>query len=188
MGTRARQVKGLSLTHWLQSFERLHGAEMTATLQARLPADLRGAIDHGLDPSEWYPLEWFRALCAAGREVTGEGLEMITRVARISAAAEFAGIHRLLVLFVSPQRLLRIAARLFGRYYSSGSVTTAPRGLAGAEVRWVDCAGFDENLWRDCWTATMVVIEMCGGKDVQLEPVAGGGDGDDHATVIFTWT
>jgi hypothetical protein len=188
MSARDPRVKGLSLTHWLRSFEQLYGEQVARELRDRAPETTAAALRRGIDPNEWYPVAWYRDLCATGQQVTGEGVEMIIKVARRSAAAEFSGVHRLLVLFVPPQRLLRIAARLFRRYYAQGSVKTVPRGPNGAEARWVGCVGFDANLWQDCFAATIVVIEMCGGRDVQMRLIDGGGDGDEHATVLFRWT
>jgi hypothetical protein len=181
------RVKGLSLFHWMQSFERLYGRAVTDDLLARLAPDVAQIARLGFDATAWYPVEWYRSMCAAGRGATGEGLDTITRVARVSASSEFSGVHRVLVLFLSPQRLLRASARVFERYYTEGQVVCLARGKNGAEVRWSGCLGFDHNLWQDCWTATTVLIEMCGGKNVVMERMFGGHDGDEHATVVFYW-
>jgi hypothetical protein len=180
-------VKGLSLVSWLTSFDRLFGEQRSAQLRARLPPEIADVLRAGLDEQAWYPIAWFAALCAAGREVTGGGTDMIVAVARDAAASEFSGIHRVVVLFMSPQRLLRTASRVFRRYYSHGSVSTMPIGKTGAEVRWSACAGFDENLWHDCWTAAAVAVSMCGAQDVRAELIHGGSPTDDHSTVVFRW-
>jgi len=180
-------VKGLSLLFWWESFGRLEGAAAAEALLRELPPELVATIRAGFQVHAWYPIEWFRALCAGARLVTGEGLGLITRVARTSAASEFAGVHRVLVLFLSPQRLLRAASRVFERYYTEGQVTSTARGKNGAEVRWSGCLGFDQNLWHDSWAAAVVLIEMCGGRDVLMEHMFGGQDGDAHATVVFYW-
>jgi hypothetical protein len=180
-------VKGLSLQHWLQSFARIYGPERTEALRARLSSECSAALREGFDGKAWYPVAWYREMCAAAQQVTGEGLLAIARVARMSATSEFSGVHRVLLLFVSPQRLLSIAARVFGRYYSEGSVEAASRGSNSAQVRWIGCTGFDESLWHDTFHASTVAIELCGGKNVSFDLISGGRDGEDQATVVFSW-
>ena len=80
-----------------------------------------------------------------------------------------------------------MASRVFGRYYSQGAVRAIALGRTGAEVRWSGCAGFDENLWNDCWTAATVAVEMCGAQDVRSELIDGGKAGDEHAVVVYRW-
>jgi hypothetical protein len=187
MTERPPQVRGLSLQHWLDAYERVYGAARATGVRQHLPAEVRSALHVGLEPEAWYPLGWYRQALALGREHAGDGLPAIERVARVAAASEFSGIHRVLVLFVSPMRLLRHAGRVFGRYYSHGSVTTVARGTHAAEVHWQGCAGFDENLWHDTLAATAVICEICGGKDVQREVVRGAGHHDEHAAVVYRW-
>jgi hypothetical protein len=91
------------------------------------------------------------------------------------------------LLFVSPQRLLQTAARVFERYYTDGSVMAQGRGPTSALVRWTGCRGFDQNLWHDTFHASVVIIEMCGGKQVTFEIQSGGRDGDEQASVVFDW-
>jgi hypothetical protein len=180
------QVKGLSLRHWLEAFSQLYGRERVEGLKQRLDPAVAGRLG-AIDAGAWYPVSWYRAMCAAARAETGGGLEAIGRIARASASAEFSGIHRVLLLFVSPQRLLTASARVFERYYTHGSVEATSRGRRSATVRWLGCHGFDENLWHDTFHASAVVIEMCGGKHVTFAVQHGGGDGDTHAQVVFDW-
>jgi hypothetical protein len=188
VGDGVARVRGLSLHHWTDSFERVYGRARLAELQAELGAELGAAMRATFDDDKWYPIEWYRQMCAAARTVSGEGLDAIAKVARASATSEFSGVHRVLLLFVSPQRLLTTAARVFERYYSEGSVEASARGKHSAQVRWSGCLGFDENIWHDTFHATVVVIEMCGGKHTRFEIYAGGRDSDSHATVVFSWT
>ncbi len=182
----APKARGLSLLHWLQSFEKHYGADARAEMLSRVPGEARVAIEAGLDSAGWYPLSWYSALLSAARDVAAGGVDVVETLARTSAKAEFTGIHRVLLLFVSPQRLLRISRRVFDRYYTHGCVETIARGRTEADVRWSGCRGFDDNIWHDCFVAAAVAVELCGAKDVEWTITKGAGNAED-ATVHYRW-
>jgi len=172
--------------HWLDAFDRLHGAEASSQLREALPHDVSDAIGAGLHNDDWYPLAWFAAMLRAARDQLGGGIDTIETIARASAKAEFSGIHRVLLLFVTPQLLLKISKRVFDRYYTHGSVRSTPIGKREAEVTWTGCRDFDENLWHDCFTAAAVAVEQCGAHEIEWELVEGGGE-SETATVHYRW-
>jgi hypothetical protein len=183
---RAPRVRGLSLRHWLSSLERLHGADTRRALVAELPDDASGAIGDGLRDDGWYPLAWWSAMLAGARAEIRDDLAVIEELARHSSRSEFSTVHRILLLFVTPQHLLRISRRVFSRYYDHGWVESLPVGRREAQVRWGGCRGFDDNIWHDCFTASAVAVEQCGAREVSWEIVDGGGE-QECATVHYRW-
>lgn len=184
--TEPPRVRGLSLAQWLAAFQRLHGDAAREQLMAALPDEVREGLGQELLDDGWYPISWWAAMLAGARAIAGDDPATIEELARDSATREFSTVHRILLLFVSPQRLLDIARRVFSRYYSAGWVESLPTGKSEAQVRWGGCRGFDANIWHDCFTAAAVAVEQCGARDVEWEVLDGAGDAE-HATVHFRW-
>ncbi len=77
---------------------------------------------------------------------------------------------------------------MFFRFYvEHGQLTIREIGENEIEVRFRDCRGFDEALFQDLTGGVEGSLIATGGRDIALEHVSGGKDGDTHLTVRLRW-
>jgi hypothetical protein len=154
----------------------------------KLPADLREAIRYRRITGEmWYPLSWYRALHAAAQDATGMGRVLARMLGRETTRADFSGVNRVFLFVLSPQALLAKAPRVYEQYFTTGTVSTPEIRRGQARVRFEGCKGFDRNIWDDMTGSVEVLVELAGGRDVRVEIVSGGDEGDVDTEMTLTW-
>jgi hypothetical protein len=180
-------IKGVSFRAFLRFLEEREPASVPATL-ARLEPELAGALRQGLVfTGNWYPLRWYRALHAAAQGATGCGLELAHDKGFAGVTADLSGIYRMFLAVVSPEFVIRRAAKLFSTYYDTGAMTVLASERGRARARWSECAGFDRNIWTDVFGGCEAALTAAGGRQVRVRVVSGGGDADETAEVQATW-
>jgi hypothetical protein len=183
------QVKGLAFRSTLAGLRRLRGEAAATAVLAALPGALgESARFGGLSASSWYPISFYRELLATIRRVTRASPELLRAVGREASYDDFRGVYRVIAFVLSPQRLINQAPRAWSLYFDSGSleVLEAREGMASA--RYFECVGFDRNVWERAMGGSEGLIEVCGGKNVRLRVVSGGGDGDEELVLEARWT
>ena len=180
-------MKGLSLRNYPVTLASMRGDEVAAKMFACLSPKLRDAIHGGpIVAGGWYPVAWKRELHAAGREATGEprlawtmGLEMTKR--------DLTGIYRVFLRVVSPQYVLSAGSRIFSTYFRRGTMRVVATRRGFVNVSFVDCVGFDRNMWLDVLGGCQATLEAAGASAVRLHIDRGGGDGDSETTATAWW-
>ncbi len=181
---RENRCKGQNIHNLLGALRQEGGEAVHAECVARLPDELRTAVQYGaVVRGGWYPIHWYRALHATAQAV-GMGPGLPRTVGKVSAMADLSGgIYSAFLRIVSPAFLIAGGARLFNRYYEQGTMEVAESRSGYVRVRFRDCAGFDHNVWQDMLGGSEGALVAARAADVRVRMREGGGDGDDHASV-----
>ncbi len=179
-------IKGLAFRGMFGSLKRLKGDEAVRRTVELLPPELARTARADLFVTQnWYPLSDY-ALVLRAMMGPADDLELIRALSRESVLNDFRGIYRILTFVVSPEFLMKRGPLLFSRYYDTGKlVVEASTGLA--VTRYSGCSGFNHVLWIDTISGSVAVLEACGAKQLGMEIVEGGRDGDDSCTAHLTW-
>jgi hypothetical protein len=182
------QTKGVGLRSLLESLERLHGEDAVEEAMQLLPREVRDALVYKkVVPSGWYPIAWHRALHAAAQSATGSGPELARMIGRDSSRADFRGVYKFVAQFLSPQMLLRQAARVFGNYFRDATLEIVDSTEKSAHASFRDCFGFDHNMWQNVLGGIETSLEISGARDVGIVVERGGRDGSAFMDVIVRW-
>lgn len=183
----APQVRGLAFRGILAATERLHGKDGLAKLTAALPKELEKSLHYSaIVTSGWYPIEGYQALLAAVSRALG-GTPAVREVGRDAALQDFRGIYKVLTFVLSPQFVIKRSPGLFNRYYDTGKLEIPEARAGWCKARFTGCAKFDPNMWEDAVAGAAGVLEACGGKDIEVAFLEGGGD-KDHLTITASWS
>jgi hypothetical protein len=122
------------------------------------------------------------------QEVTGSGPELSRKFGRRTGQVNFTTVHRVFLSVLSPEWVLKRAARMFRLYVQHGDmeIVSSRAGMAHAVFR--DCRGFDRSIWEATLGQCEAVLALCGAKNIRLRVESGGGDGDSHCDVTAYWT
>lgn len=180
------QIKGLCFSSSLDALRGIRGADAQRALEARASPDLRDTLT-GLVRGDWYPVARYRELHALAQEVTGEGRELARRIGYLGTLADFNSVYGALAFALTPRTVIAMAPRVFGAYYRPADMYVVEARGGYAHTRWANCHGFDANVWQDVLGGCVAIVEVSGGAAVELELVAGGGDGDAHAEALVHW-
>jgi hypothetical protein len=168
--------------------KRLHGAETVEKMIALLPPELARLMrTGGFVTAGWYPLATLRELYRTAQRATGRGVELARDIGRESTADDFRGIYRVLTFVLSPSFVLKRSPAVFSRYFDTGRMEMIEARDGHARARFEGCAGFDHNMWVGLVGGCAAVLEACGGKEVVITIVDGGGEADEHLTITATW-
>jgi len=182
------RTKGVSIVGVLRSLRALHGPDVHDAVVGALPPELRDPVQqNAILTGSWYPIAWYQGIHATAQRVTGRGPDLARDLARRATLDDFRGIYRLLTFVLSPEGLLRKAPSAWSRYYDAGRVEILEARNDFAQVRFSGCDGFDASLWEDTIGGCMGVLEACGAKEIQVELLAGGRDGDSTMEVTSRW-
>lgn len=181
------RCRGLCLLPVIAHARRLNeGAFMQAVAAHDLRLHERIQSD-AIKAREWYPIAAFRLVHSALRALSG-GLDEARIVGLESSQNDLTkGIFRTLTKVASPAFLMERAAMFFRFYVEHGQLTIREIGENEIEVRFRDCRGFDEALFQDLTGGVEGSLIATGGRDIALEHVSGGKDGDTHLTVRLRW-
>ncbi len=181
------QVKGTALRGLIAAIDRVCPPGTRKEVVRLLPDQMAPAVEHdSFLAAGWYPLAHMRSLFGAVMQATGRDLDVVRDLSRDATRQDFRGIYRLLTFVLSPEFLMRRGPGLFARYYDTGSLEVVAR--AGyCEGHYRGCVGFDHVLWEDIIAGSSAILEACGGKDIQVTRLRGGGDGDEELDVTAQW-
>ena len=76
----------------------------------------------------------------------------------------------------------------FNRVYDTGSFSVVSEGDNRIEARFVDCVGFDRNMWTEVSGSIEGFVELAGGRDVSVRITEGGHDEQSAATMVARWS
>jgi hypothetical protein len=127
----APKIKGVAIREFFAWYKSRFGQAYVAERISRLPAQAQSAIDvedeHlGLIDSNWYPAELVHTLLdsAARGMSASERTQLMRDGARVALSATLRGVYKLLFdSMMTPDRYLRRAQALFGRYFNTGTIT-----------------------------------------------------------------
>ncbi|MBI5510997.1 MAG: hypothetical protein HY903_19725 [Deltaproteobacteria bacterium] len=156
---------------------------------AALPPELREALGpRGLDLAAWYPLSWYKTMHAVTQQVLGVGVDYAREVGRLTMRDDLGtGIYKVFTRFLAPGYVVASAARVFGKYYEHGTMTITEHAEHFARAEWSGCRDFDRNVWEDLFGGCIGGLEAASAKNVQVEVLAGGKDGDVSAVLEARW-
>ena len=163
--------------------------QVAADALAALPPDLGNRIKAGtLLTGNWYPLTWYLEMHRAARKVTGAGPELARTLGFENTMDDLKGVYRIFIKMLSPQFVISKSTFLFNAYYDTGKMEVVDAVERSARARWTGCAGFDQNLWQDVIGGSEAGMVLSGAKDIHIDIVSGGKDGDDHLEVHARWS
>lgn len=167
---------------------RLCGADVAARATSALPPELRDALSGGhLLVSGWYPIDWYKTMFRAICDASKGGPTLVRAIGHDALVADTSTLHRPLLRLLSPETLTSMGARYFGRFYSRGSYSVVSSETHKVSLQFVDCAGFDHNMWLEVLGSTEAFVELSGRRDVKVFARSGAGDEDDWANVVASW-
>ena len=184
----APQVKGLAFRTTMSQVVRLCGADVAERATSALPAELRDALGGGhLLVSGWYPIDWYKAMFRAICNASQGGPGLVRAIGHDALVADTSTLHRPLLRLLSPATLTSLGARYFGRFYNRGSYSVVSSEEQKIALQFVDCAGFDRNMWLEVLGSMEAFVELSGRRDVRAYTRGGAGDEDDWANVVACW-
>jgi len=173
------RANGLLLRRFFKTLGVLRGEAVVEQVKQRADPELLDKLTRGLIfTGVWYPVAWYRQLLGAARAVTGEDASLPWALAKRGVAGDMSAIYAAFMWVATPQYLFTKAAAIFNRYYDGGHVEVSGTKPGEATGHWVDCVGFDENLWSATLGGVEVVLEAAGGHDINIRVLEGGGDSD----------
>ncbi len=180
-------MKGTSFLGIFQAIERAHGQHGLRATLALVPTEFREAHHYGQIISVgWYPMSWYRELHRAARQALHGDKLLPWRLSHDAVTRDFRGIFQVVIRLLSPERVLRQAARLFLLYSKSGRVEVVETRPGYGRLRFEGWADNDENVWADMQGGMVAVLEARGARNVTTRVVSGGGD-HDHLDVEVRW-
>jgi hypothetical protein len=183
------RVKGVALRNFEKLLVEFFDARTAAAVIEALPNDARDALKrHAVVSGGWYPLDWYKAMHAAARQVTGSGPALAWRIGRESTKLDLTGVYRVFLRMLSPGFVLSASSRIFSTYYSPGKMRLVESREGAAHVAFDACEGFDANIWQDVLGGCEVALELTGANNVRVHMVRGGKDGDVSAEAVARWT
>jgi hypothetical protein len=182
------QVKGVAFRSVMRALERLRGTQVVdATLQA-LPAELANALRFGtIVTAGWYSIEWYRAILAAAVSTSKQGERILYEIGRESIRHDMTGLYKVAFKILSPQTIFGMGTRLFSNYYKMGTVEITRSEKGFVEARWSKCTGFDRNMFLEIFSATVMLLELAGTKDLRANIISGAGPRDEFMVAQANW-
>ncbi len=180
-------MKGVSIRNYRLVLASLRGEDTAEKMMSLLPESLRKALREGsIGATQWCPVAWKRELHRAGALATGEpflartmGQEMTRR--------DLNSIYRAFMRLASPQTVLKAGARIFSTYLRPGKYQVVEMRDGFVRVEFVECQGFDSNMWLDVLGGCMAVLEAAGAQSVRLRIDHGGGEGGSTCSAVGWW-
>jgi hypothetical protein len=181
-------IKGIAIRRLLENVEHFYGDATVRQVVQAMPDDLRHRVQYQqIISGGWYPITWLRSVHVAVREVTQSGPEVARKFGYRAATQNFTTFHRVFLAVLSPEFVLRRAARIFNLYVQRGQMKIAEsrHGMARAVFR--GCALFDASIWESTIGQCEAVLSLCGAKNIRMHVNDGGGDAD-FLDVTAYWT
>ncbi len=178
------QVRGRVLLRTLANAEERFGREVVERALQRCSPGVRAALRSAVVEGGYYPIVWLTnleeglivesgvpaAMYEIGQDMAPRLLREATQVA-LHLKSMWSIIHRIPPLLADAFD----GARL--------EIEVRPGGDS-AEFRYTECAGFSRHTWELIEGSIVGVLEAAGAHGVVVEPMFGGGDGDDAYTFV----
>jgi hypothetical protein len=182
------RAKGVNFRTFLKILRKLKGDRVAEAALDLAPPELARNFRAGLVFSgNWYPLAWYADLHRAAQKAAGTGPELARVIGLEAVKDDLSGIYRIFLLVVSPEFVLGKAPLLFNTYYDTGTMTVTNSARGRARAQWSGCAGFDRNVWLDLQGSCQAGLEAAGARDVVINLLAGGADGDTTMEIEARW-
>ncbi len=182
-------AKGSNLVGLLAAVEGTFGKPLAEQLLADCPAELAAAFrDNKVLIGGWYPLAWYKTMHRAAQRLSGRDERLAWELAHRFVFDQLGGVYKALMKLISPHWLFNFPSLIFSRYFDTGKLVV-PESRAGF-VRgvWSGCRGFDRNIWYATMGGSQAALERAGAKNVRIEIIRAGGDGDDEAEATGAWS
>ncbi len=181
-------VKGQSFHSIVKAFEEMRGAAFRKQVLDVMSGEGGTALREGsLLPSNFYPVSWYRSLFSAAAEVAPGALDLAREAGRVSGERDLKGIYRVLVRALSAEMVIKQSPRLFKVVYEGGGVEILEVRAGFARIRYIDCFGFDRNVWQDAIGGASAVFQATGVTKLVMRTEQGGGDGDSTMIASVNW-
>lgn len=182
------RVRGLAFETTLGEVRRLRGYATADAVVALLLSRGAEVVGSGATLANgWYPIAAYRELLAAIREVTGEGPELIRLIGHGAVRADIPRLYHRILHALSPKTIAQLGARYFPRIYDTGAFSVVSEGEGRIEARFVDCHGFDRNMWVEVSGSIEAFVELAGVREVSVRITDGGRENESTATIIARW-
>ncbi|MBI5478957.1 MAG: hypothetical protein HY906_08885 [Deltaproteobacteria bacterium] len=182
------RAKGVNFHTFIKILRRLRGDRIAEATLDLAPPELSRNFRAGLVFSgNWYPLSWYADLHRAAQKAAGAGPDLARTIGFESVKDDLAGIYRIFLLVVSPEFVLSKAPLLFSTYYDTGTMAVSEAARGQARAQFTGCTGFDRNLWLDVQGSCQAGLEAAGARDVAINLIAGGADGDTSMELEARW-
>lgn len=183
------KVKGVAFRTIELCYERLRGPEARNRARELMPPEVADAFRYyTVLASSWYPISWYRETFRAFRAGTNEGPELAREIGKLAARHDMSGVHKqILAKLISPQALLSMSQRVFNTYYDTGRFEIGASEPLHVQARCANCVGWDHNMWMELAGSCESLLEIAGARRVVLHILAGGQDGNAHATFEARW-
>lgn len=181
-------TKGINFRSFCKTLLRLRGEDAVLDTMELLPREFGDALYYGaIVTGGWYPIEWYRQLHAAAQKATGEGPALSRLVAKEGLAWDFRHVHKLVRVALTPETLMRLSSYVIRFYFNFGKMSVVETKPGWGRAEFASFEGFDANLWQDMLGGIEAVLELAGARDVVIEVLEGGGDGDAAMTAQARW-
>ncbi|NLI99363.1 hypothetical protein GX441_12005 [bacterium] len=156
--------------------------ELLSRISAPINDTYMNATPHG-----WYPVSHTKALLEVVFAMSGEDENAILEIGAIQTREDVKGILRFLVLFATPDQLIKRSTKLWSQHVDQGTVTYEKLESRSCEIV---LSGF-YNGKLNCLMATGAVRELTsfsGGKSVEVKEVECAGEGASACRWKISWT
>ena len=154
-----------------------------------MPRELAEAFRYyTLLAASWYPISWYRETLRAFRASTNDGPDLPREIGRLAARHDMSGVHKqILAKIISPQALLGISQRVFNTYYDTGRFEIVKSERGYVQARCSNCVGWDHNMWMELVGSCESLLDIAGGRNVEVRTLTGALDGHAHASFEARW-
>jgi hypothetical protein len=182
------KVKGSNIINRQAYVTERFGPDAWRRVLARLGAEDAGGLSPRILASAWYPFEIYNRVDETICQLFGGGsLTLCRALGADSARRALSGTYRV-YMKDGPVALLRRLSVLHRTFYDSGSMTVTVVGEGHCVIRAVYVP---RSTRTNCLVAQAFyrkVVEMCGGRDVQVNEATCSADGAPLCLVNVRWS
>jgi hypothetical protein len=161
------------------------GKEGEKELLSRIPDPIKDTYLNAT-PQGWYPVSHTKALLEVVFAMAGEDENIMLEIGAIQTREDVKGILRFLVLFATPDQLVKRSAKVWLQHVDQGNVTYEKLDTHSCEIVLRDFY----NGKLNCLMATGAIKELTsfsGGKSVEVKEVECVGDGASACRWKISW-
>lgn len=162
-----------------------HGDAVWERVLARLAPGHRAVWESASVVIRTYDFAAFKAAAAALAAETGEGEATLARMYAYIADRSLNGLYKAFFRLANPAFVIGNFPRLWGRFFTTGTVDVPAAGRERAELRFVLPEIFLSWLGPACLGYSTKAVEMAGGRDVTVRELRRGRRQDGAWEVHF---
>jgi hypothetical protein len=171
------KTKGQTFRTLMKCIRDLRGDLVADEILGIIPRGVSDALRlGGIVAGGWYPIEWYTDIHHAVSQVTGEGLPFARELGRATTRQIFSGPYRFITYVLSPRSIISLGQRAFSTFFDTGTVHILEAKDSLVRVEFLGCDGFDPWLWEDLIGSNEMLVGLGGGKNCQVQILAGGGN------------